>query len=70
MILRVGLLADQLRRNTYPNAQKLRKRMNPQQGCSGYCCQCSWRAAEVLAHARTTHNVGLGGLGSISSGGC
>jgi len=33
-------------RNTYPNAQKLRKRMAPQRGCSGYCCQCSWKAAE------------------------
>lgn len=36
-------------RNNYPAFEKLRKRLVRQQGCSAYCCQCSWKSAHAAA---------------------
>lgn len=36
-------------RNNYPTYEKLRKRLVHRGGCRAYCCQCSWRSAEVGA---------------------
>lgn len=34
-------------RNYYPNEAKLRAKLRPKRGCEAYCCQCSWKSAEV-----------------------
>lgn len=36
-------------RNNYPTFEKLRRRAARQQGCSAYCCQCSWKSAHSNA---------------------
>lgn len=36
-------------RNLYPNIGKLRQKVVVKRGCEAFCCQCSWRSAEVDA---------------------
>lgn len=36
-------------RNNYPNVMKLRMKFQRQDGCSAYCCQCSWKSADAAA---------------------
>lgn len=34
-------------RNNYPAFEKLRRRLARQDGCTAYCCQCSWKSAHT-----------------------
>lgn len=36
-------------RNNYPNIERLRRCLVPQEGCRAYCCQCSWKSARSVS---------------------
>lgn len=36
-------------RNNYPNVMRLRKSLVAQKDCASFCCQCSWKSADVDA---------------------
>jgi hypothetical protein len=36
-------------RNNYPTFEKLRRGLSRRRGCRAYCCQCSWKSAELGA---------------------
>jgi len=36
-------------RNSYPDFEKLRKRLQKYPGAAAYCCQCSWKSTALTA---------------------